>query len=124
VLIATPEYNYSVPGVLKNAIDWASRPYGKNSFRDKTAAVISASPGSFGGVGAQYQLKQVLVALETHLVTQPAVILTGAHLKFNEGGELVDVEAKKFLAALLQNLVELTRRLKRTELAQPIPVSS
>jgi chromate reductase len=58
ILIATPEYNYSVPGVLKNAIDWASRPYGDNSFDGKPVAIMSASPGMLGGVRAQYHLRQ------------------------------------------------------------------
>jgi chromate reductase len=115
ILITTPEYNHSYPGVLKNAIDWASRPYGHNSFDGKPVAVMSAAPGIFGGVAAQDQLKQVLVALNMHVVAQPAVIVTSAHQKFDSYNELIDVDAKQFMERLLANLVCFTRRLAHTE---------
>lgn len=115
ILIATPEYNHSYPGVLKNAIDWASRPYGHNSFNGKPVAVMSAAPGLFGGVSAQDQLKQVLLALNMHVVAQPAVIVTSVHEKFDMNHELTDADAKQFMKQLLANLVNLTRRLTQSE---------
>jgi len=111
LLISTPEYNHSYPGVLKNAIDWASRPYGHNSFTEKPTAVISASPGLFGGIGAQDQLKQVLLALNARLVTQPAVIVTSAHQKIDQDGNVLDTNTKQFIVQLITNLVDFTRRL-------------
>jgi len=115
LLIATPEYNHSFPGVLKNAIDWASRPYGHNSFDGKPTAVISASPGVFGGIAAQDHLKQVLLAVNTRLVTQPAVIVSSAHEKIDQHGNLLDPNTKQFMLQLLVNLVNFTRRFSQYE---------
>jgi chromate reductase len=121
VLITTPEYNHSYPGVLKNAIDWASRPRGHNSFDGKPVAVMSAAPGMFGGVAAQDQLKQVLLALNMHVVAQPAVIVSSADRKFDLNNELIDADAKQFMKRLLTNLVDLARRLAQSE--EPLQVS-
>jgi chromate reductase len=115
LLIATPEYNHSYPGVLKNAIDWASRPYGHNSFDAKPVAVMSAATGMLGGVAAQDQLKQVLLTVNMRLVTQPAVIVTFAQHKFDLDSELTDPDAKQFMRQLLANLVNLTRKLSQPE---------
>lgn len=115
ILIATPEYNYSVPGVLKNAIDWASRPYGDNSFDGKPVALMSASPGMLGGVRAQYHLRQSFVYLNMYPVNGPDVIVNFAQQKFDANGKLVDDNSKTFLGQLLQNLVNWTRRLKGQE---------
>lgn len=112
LLIATPEYNYSVPGVLKNAIDYASRPYGDNSFDDKPVAIMSASVGMIGGARAQYHLRQMFVFLNMHPVNVPEVIVTFASNKFDSEGNLLDDSTKKFLTQLLQNLSNWTRRLK------------
>jgi chromate reductase, NAD(P)H dehydrogenase (quinone) len=112
ILIATPEYNYSVPGVLKNAIDWASRPYGDNSFDGKPVALMSASPGMLGGVRAQYHLRQSFVYLNMYPVNGPDVIVNFAQQKFDANGNLVDDNTKTFLGQLLQNLVNWTKRLK------------
>ena len=71
ILIASPEYNYSVPGILKNAIDWASRPYGDNAFEGKPVAIMSASIGHLGGARAQYHLRQSFVFLDMHPLTAP-----------------------------------------------------
>lgn len=109
ILFATPEYNHSYPGVLKNAIDWATRPSGHNSFDSKPAAVMSASSGIFGGVAAQDQLKQVLLALNMHLITQPAVVVTSAQQKFDLEGNLTDSNTKQFMKRLLANLVNFAR---------------
>jgi chromate reductase len=115
LLIATPEYNHSFPGVLKNAIDWASRPYGHNSFNGKPTAVISASPGLFGGVAAQDQLKQVLLALNTKIVPQPAVIVSLVQNKIDQDGDVLDPNTKQFMQQLIANLVNLARLFSRDE---------
>jgi chromate reductase, NAD(P)H dehydrogenase (quinone) len=112
ILIATPEYNYSVPGVLKNAIDWASRPYGDNAFDKKPVAIISASVGMLGGSRAQYHLRQMFVFLNMYPINGPEVMLPFAQDKFNANGKLTDENTKKFLSQLLQNLVDWTRKLQ------------
>jgi chromate reductase len=111
VLFCTAEYNYSIPGVLKNAIDWASRPYGQSAWAGKPVAVMSASPGLLGGARAQYHLRQCFVFLDMHPVNQPEVMITKAHEKFDEQGHLKDETAKKLIRLLLQNLADWTRRL-------------
>lgn len=115
ILISTPEYNHSYPGMLKNAIDWASRPYGHNSFDGKPTAVISASPALFGGIAAQDHLKQILLALNTRLVTQPAVIVSAADQKFDQDGNLLDPNTKQFMKQLITNLVNLAKQLSQSE---------
>jgi chromate reductase len=112
ILIATPEYNYSVPGVLKNAIDFASRPYGDNPFDEKPVAIMSASIGMLGGARAQYHLRQMFVFLNMHPVNGPEVIVTFAQNKFDANGKLIDEDTKKFLKQLLQNLANWTKRLR------------
>ena len=112
ILVATPEYNYSVPGVLKNAIDFASRPYGDNPFDDKPVAIMSASIGMLGGARAQYHLRQMFVFLNMHPVNGPEVIVTFAQNKFDANGKLIDENTSKFLKQLLQNLTNWTRRLR------------
>ena len=111
ILIATPEYNFSVPGVLKNAIDWASRPYGDNPFDGKPVAIMSASPGMLGGANAQFHLRQTCVFLNMYPINKPLVIVTFAQDKFDANGKLVDDNTKKFLRGLLDNLVNWTRKL-------------
>jgi chromate reductase, NAD(P)H dehydrogenase (quinone) len=111
ILIATPEYNFSVPGVLKNAIDWASRPYGDNPFDGKPVAIMSASPGMLGGANAQFHLRQTCVFLNMYPINKPLVIVTFAQDKFDANGKLVDNNTKKFLRQLLDNLVNWTRKL-------------
>jgi chromate reductase len=111
ILIATPEYNFSVPGVLKNAIDWASRPYGDNPFDGKPVAIMSASPGMLGGANAQFHLRQTCVFLNMYPINKPLVIVTFAQDKFDANGKLVDGNTKKFLKQLLENLANWTRKL-------------
>lgn len=111
ILIATPEYNYSVPGVLKNAIDWASRPYGDNAFNEKPVAIMSASIGMLGGARAQYHLRQMFVFLNMYPINGPEVMVTFAQDKFDADGKLIDENTKKFVSQLLQNLANWTRRL-------------
>jgi chromate reductase len=112
VLIATPEYNFSVPGILKNAIDWASRPYGDSAWNGKPVAVMSASVSMLGGVRAQDHLKQILVLLNMFPVNQPEVIVTFAADKFDGKGNLKDEDTKKFIKMLLKNLADITMKLK------------
>lgn len=112
ILIATPEYNYSVPGVLKNAIDWASRPYGDNAFDGKPVAVMSASVGMLGGARAQYHLRQSFVFLNMHPVNKPEVMMPFATDKVDAAGDLKDETTKKLIKDLLESLVSLTRKLR------------
>jgi chromate reductase, NAD(P)H dehydrogenase (quinone) len=112
ILIVTPEYNYSMPGVLKNAIDWASRPRGGNSFENKPVAIMSASTGILGGARAQYHLRQSLVFLNTYPVNKPEIFVTLAAQKFDDKGKLVDQKTGELIAELLGNLVSWTRKLE------------
>jgi len=112
ILIATPEHNYSIPGVLKNAMDWASRPYGDNSFEGKPVAIISASIGMLGGARAQYHLRQTFVFLNMYPVNRPEVHVAFAHEKIDEKGRVKDEATRKSLKELLENLVALTKKLK------------
>lgn len=113
ILIATPEYNYSVPGVLKNAIDFATRPYGDNPFNEKPVAIMSASVGMLGGARAQYHLRQIFVYLNMYPINGPEVIVTFAQDKFDANGNLVDENTQMFVRQLLQNLVNWTKKLKQ-----------
>ena len=112
ILLATPEYNYSVPGVLKNAIDWASRPYGDSAWNGKPVAIMGASVGIFGSARAQYHLRQMFVFLNMYPVNQPEVMIGTAQHRFDEQGNLTDEQSKKLIAALLRNLVDHTRQLQ------------
>jgi len=113
LLIATPEHNYSVLGVLKNAIDWASRPYDDNSFEGKPVAIMSASPGMLGGARAQYHLRQILVSLNMHAINRPEVIVASADEKIDEKGNLTDEKTRKKVRQLLEGLVGWTKKLKK-----------
>ena len=103
VLIATPEYNYGIPGVLKNALDWASRPAYRSVFAGKPVAIVSASPSIVGGVRAQAHLKLVLLGMASQVFPHPEFLVTQAHRKF-EDGQLSDEETRDHLAKLLGNL--------------------
>ena len=112
ILFVTPEHNYSVPGVLKNAIDWASRPHGDNSFEGKPAAIMSASTGMLGGARAQYHLRQTCVFLNMYPVNKPEVFVTFAAQKFDEQGRLTDPKAKEVIKTLLESLAAWTKKLR------------
>lgn len=105
VLFVTPEYNYSIPGGLKNAIDWASRPYGDNAWTGKPAAIMGASVGRFGTARAQYHLRQVFVFLDIHAVNQPEVMIGNAAEHFDAEGNLTNERTKDLIRQLLANLV-------------------
>jgi chromate reductase, NAD(P)H dehydrogenase (quinone) len=113
ILFVTPEYNYSVPGVLKNAIDWASRPYGDSAWAGKPVAVMGASVGTIGTARAQYHLRQMFVFLNMFAVNQPEVMVANAHKHFDEQGKLTDETAKKLIRQLLEELMNWTRRLQQ-----------
>jgi chromate reductase len=111
LLIATPEYNHGVPGVLKNAVDWASRPPRKAALAGKPAAVFGASPGATGTARAQTQLRASFVFTDTPVLPQPEVLVFRAHEKFDADGRLSDEPTRAFVARLLVALADWTRRL-------------
>ncbi len=108
VLVATPEYNSAMPGVLKNALDWASRPPGESVLADKPAAVIGASPGRFGAQRAQAGVRRVLAAIGAE-VLEDELPLARAHEAFDEQGAIKDAEIEASLAALVDKLVATAR---------------
>src|SRR5262245_26271759 len=112
ILFVTPEYNYSIPGVLKNAIDWASRPYGDSAWSGKPAAIMGASIGRMGTARAQYHLRQIFVFLNVHAINQPEVMIGNASERFDAEGNLRDETSRKLIRQLLQNLVDWTERLR------------
>jgi chromate reductase len=111
ILFVTPEYNYSVPGVLKNAIDWASRPYGDSAWNGKPAAIMGATVGALGTARAQYHLRQIMVFLNMFPINQPEVMIGNAAKRFDQEGNLTDETTQEFIRQLLQNLVTWTQRL-------------
>ena len=112
VLIATPEYNYSIPGVLKNAIDCASRPYGDNAFEHKPVAIMGASIGMMGTARAQYHLRQCFVFLTCFALNQPEVMVPFAQEKIDKDGRVTDQKTREKIRELLESLVAWTNRLK------------
>lgn len=111
VLLATPEYNYSIPPVLKNALDWASRGDEKPLF-GKPAAIISASIGNLGGARVQYQLRQSLIALNVAVINKPEVFIGDAEEKFDENGELLDDKTKKYVKRLVEAFIDEIKKTK------------
>ncbi len=109
IVFATPEYNYSFPGVLKNAIDWASRPYGQSAWLGKPAAIMGASVGNLGTARAQYHLRQVLVALDMPVVNLPEVMISDAAQCFNLQGVLTDEATRRHIQKLLGALILLVK---------------
>lgn len=110
LLIATPEYNYGVPGVLKNAIDWFSRPPKDSALNGKVAAIMGASPGIAGTARAQLQLRQAFVFTNTYALLQPEILVGRAHEKFDADGRLVDQHTRDFLATFLERFADLIAR--------------
>ena len=111
VLISTPEYNYSVPGGLKNAIDWVSRT-NPQPFATKPVAIMGASPGALGTARAQYDLRRMFVYLDAHLLNKPEVMISAAHTRCDASGRLTDEATRKFVASLLTALRDWTLRLR------------
>jgi chromate reductase len=112
LLIATPEYNFGVPGVLKNAIDWASRPPGKSPLNGKPAALMGATPGMGGTGRAQMSLRQSFVFTQTLALLSPEVLVARAREKFDESGRLTDEATRGFVRKLLEALAAWTARLR------------
>ena len=112
VLFVSPEYNYSIPGVLKNAIDWGSRPPASAVWAGKTAAIVGASPGMLGTARMQYHLRQVLINLDVQAVTRPEVMIAHAGERFDADGRLNDEKTRAMLVKLMEKLADLTRRLR------------
>jgi chromate reductase, NAD(P)H dehydrogenase (quinone) len=108
VLIATPEYQHGLPGVLKNALDWASRPPRRSPLKHKPAAIMGASPSQTGTARAQLQLRQTLVYNETYVLMQPEVLVARAQEKFDGEGRLSDEVSRKLIGRLLEGLVGWT----------------
>jgi chromate reductase, NAD(P)H dehydrogenase (quinone) len=113
ILLVTPEYNYSVSGVLKNAIDWGSRPRGDNSWNGKPGAIMGASPGILGTARAQYHLRQILQSINVLTLNHPEIMVASADTKFDGEGNLQDIDTKQRIKKLLAALVAWTRHLKR-----------
>jgi chromate reductase, NAD(P)H dehydrogenase (quinone) len=109
LLIVTPEYNRSIPGVLKNAIDWASRPPDQ-PFDGKPTAIFGVSPGMIGTAVAQFHLRQCLGVLNALVMNRPSVMIGNASEKFDEEDRLIDEKTRELIGKLLQSLAEWTRR--------------
>ena len=117
ILFSTPEYNYSIPGVLKNAIDWASRPYGDSAWDEKPVAIMGASVGATGTARAQYHLRQMFVFLNMHAMNRPEVMVGNASKRFDQAGNLTDEETKEHIRKQLAALAAWSRRLSRQQAA-------
>ena len=115
ILIATPEYNYSIPGVLKNAIDWASRPHGDNAFDAKPVAVMGASIGMLGTARAQYDLRRSFVFLNMYPMNKPEVMVPFAGEKVDNTGRITDEKTRAKIREMVESLVAWTRRMKLVE---------
>ncbi|MCL5410938.1 MAG: NAD(P)H-dependent oxidoreductase [Patescibacteria group bacterium] len=111
ILLVTPEYNYSIPGVLKNVIDWGSRPYGNNSWDKKPVAIMGASIGGFGTIRAQTHLRQTFIFTNMFPINNE-LFVSRANGKFDQNGNLTDNEIREKIIVLLQNLVDWTKKLK------------
>ncbi len=112
VLFVTPEYNRSVPGCLKNAIDVGSRPYGKSVWAGKPGAVVSVSPGAIGAFGANHHLRQSLVFLDVPVLQQPEAYIGGANKLFDAEGKLTSDSAREFLGKFLAAFAAWIEKIK------------
>jgi chromate reductase len=110
VIFVTPEYNRSMPGVLKNAIDVASRPYGKSAWAGKPAGVVSASPGAVGGFGANHHLRQCLAFLDMPTMQQPEMYVGGVNKLVEAGGKVTSDDTRALFGKFLQAFADWTER--------------
>jgi chromate reductase len=110
VLFVTPEYNRSVPGVLKNAIDVGSRPYGQSAWEGRPGAVVSVSPGAIGAYGANHHLRQSMVFLNVPMMQQPEAYVGGAANLFDDKGELTNASTREFLGKFMQAFADWIER--------------
>ena len=113
ILFATPEHNYTIPAVLKNAIEWGNRPGGDNSWNGKPAAIVSASSGPRGGVRAQLHLRQILVDLNVSGINQPQLLVARAQDAFDSDGKLKDPQIRETLRNVLLNLASWSAKINR-----------
>jgi chromate reductase, NAD(P)H dehydrogenase (quinone) len=111
VLFVTPEYNRSVPGVLKNAIDVASRPYGQSAWSGKPGGVVSVSPGAICGFGANHHLRQSMVFLDVPMLQQPEAYIGNAHKLFDASGALASDDTKQFLQKFMEAYARWVERI-------------
>ncbi len=111
VVFSTPEYNHGLPGVLKNTLDWLSRPVFESCLKDKPVSIISSSKAFTGGVRAQYQLRETLISMQAHLVTGPEVVVGSVHRNF-AGEAYTDDQSLTFMAQSLERL--------RSEILRPV----
>lgn len=116
ILIASPEYNRSVPALLKNAIDWASRRPDQ-PFKDKPIAIMGVSNGALGAAFANYHLRQIFVYLDAQLINGPEVMIGNAKQKFDETGRLIDEPTRAFVASHLERLAALAADTRNTRIA-------
>ncbi len=121
VIFITPEYNYSIPGVLKNVIDFFSRSP-KKPFDKKPVGIMTASPGLLGGVRAQYHLRQILVAVNAYVMNQPEIVIGQVSTKFDEAGNLTDEKTKEFISKFITSLAAFSERIKQGAQKQEVPV--
>jgi chromate reductase len=112
LLIVTPEYNYSIPGVLKNAIDWASRPPASSPLNQKPLGIMGASSGLMGTVRAQMHLRQTAVLTNMYTMNRPEVLVTKAHEKFDKEGKLTDENTAQHIRKFLSALAEWATKFK------------
>ena len=108
LILVSPEYNYGIPGVLKNALDWASRPYGKTAMKGKDVLVITSSPGVYGGIRAQHQIRETLEGMGARALTWPHVAIGGVKDKIRDG-KLVDEQSLKFCRDAVEGLLREIR---------------
>jgi chromate reductase len=116
VVIVTPEYNHGIPGVLKNALDWASRPYGKSCLVNKPALVISISPAFTGGVRAHAQVNEALLSIPAQVLGGPQVVIGGVGTKIRNGS-LVDEASLSFALTAIRRMISLSRRSSQSQFA-------
>jgi chromate reductase, NAD(P)H dehydrogenase (quinone) len=112
VIFATPEYNGSIPGVLKNVIDWLTRPRGQSSLSGKPAGIIGGTTGMFGAVNAQMHLRHILSLLNMYVIPQPLVLMSQIQNKFDAAGRLTDETSQNFLQQHLDRLIAAARQMK------------
>ena len=113
MLFVTPEYNRSVPGVLKNAIDVGSRPYGRSAWAKKPAAVVSVTPGALGAFGANHHLRQSAVFLDMPMMPQPEAYLSNAGAMFDAEGKLADEKTESFLRDFMAAFADWVEKILR-----------
>ena len=116
VIMISPEYNHGMSGVLKNALDWASRPYGRSTLRSKPVLTMTASPAFTGGVRAQQQMNETLASIPARLVFRPQIVIGGVHEKVRDG-RLIDEAALGFALAGVEDLLEEIRAVRSVRVA-------